>query len=51
MTSDGGASRLDAWAGFHKAGMLRVLMHPTVDRAEGIGSYWGTPPPASSPSS
>ena len=40
MTSDGGPSRLDAWAA--RAGLLRVLMHP-LDRAERIGSYWGNP--------
>ena len=26
-----------------RAGLLRVPMHPTFDRAERIGSHWGNP--------
>jgi hypothetical protein len=42
--------RLDALGPAPRAELLRVLMLPDFDRADAIGSYWGNPKTARSPS-
>jgi hypothetical protein len=42
-------ARLDALGPAPRAELLHVLMLPDFERADAIGSYWGTPRPGPSP--